>query len=63
MLGCVLRRQQVQHFCKIGFDRICRCTPLGTSGIDIVCEELPPEGSWYKPWAWPLARRESSTKD
>lgn len=36
----------------VGFARICRCTPLGTSGIDIVCEELPAEGAWYKPWAY-----------
>ncbi|MGE7470008.1 membrane protein insertion efficiency factor YidD [Bosea sp. NPDC003192] len=36
----------------VGFARICRCTPLGTSGIDMVCEELPPEGAWYKPWAY-----------
>lgn len=36
----------------VGFARICRCTPLGTSGIDLVCEELPPQGAWYKPWAY-----------
>ena len=36
----------------VGLARICRCTPLGTSGIDLVCEELPPEGAWYKPWAY-----------
>ncbi len=36
----------------IGFARICRCTPLGTSGIDLVCEELPPGSAWYKPWSY-----------
>lgn len=36
----------------VGVARICRCTPLGTSGIDLVCEELPPEGAWYRPWAY-----------
>ena len=25
---------------------------LTKMGIDIVCEELPPEGAWYKPWAY-----------
>ena len=29
----------------IGLARICRCTPLGTSGIDLVCEELPPDAA------------------
>jgi putative membrane protein insertion efficiency factor len=36
----------------VGFARICRCTPLGTSGIDLVCEELPPRSAWYKPWSY-----------
>lgn len=36
----------------VGFARICRCTPLGTSGIDLVCEELPGEGRWYLPWRY-----------
>lgn len=36
----------------VGFARICRCTPLGTSGIDLVCEELPPSSAWYRPWSY-----------
>lgn len=36
----------------IGVARICRCTPLGTSGIDLVCEELPPDAAWYRPWSY-----------
>lgn len=36
----------------IGLARICRCTPLGTSGIDLVCEELPPDSAWYRPWSY-----------
>lgn len=36
----------------MGLARICRCTPLGTSGIDIVCEEVPAEAAWYRPWAY-----------
>lgn len=36
----------------VGFARICRCTPLGTSGIDLVCEELPHGARWYRPWSY-----------
>jgi putative membrane protein insertion efficiency factor len=36
----------------VGFARICRCTPLGTSGIDLVCEELPAGSTWYRPWSY-----------
>ncbi|KFC67568.1 putative membrane protein insertion efficiency factor [Bosea sp. LC85] len=36
----------------IGAARICRCTPFGTSGIDLVCEELPPNSAWYRPWSY-----------
>ena len=36
----------------VGFARICRCTPLGTSGIDLVCEELPHDARWYRPWSY-----------
>lgn len=36
----------------IGFARICRCNPYGTSGIDLVCEELPSGARWYRPWAY-----------
>jgi putative membrane protein insertion efficiency factor len=36
----------------IGFARICRCNPRGTSGIDLVCEELPAQAAWYRPWSY-----------
>lgn len=36
----------------IGAARICRCNPLGTSGIDLVCEELPTRSAWYLPWRY-----------
>lgn len=36
----------------IGVARICRCTPLGTSGIDLVCEDLPAGSRWYRPWSY-----------
>jgi uncharacterized protein len=36
----------------MGLARICRCGPLGTSGIDLVAEALPASSAWYKPWAY-----------
>ncbi len=36
----------------MGVARICRCTPFGTSGIDLVPEALPPASAWYKPWTY-----------
>jgi putative membrane protein insertion efficiency factor len=36
----------------MGLARICRCNPWGTEGIDLVCEELPPESGWYRPWRY-----------
>jgi putative membrane protein insertion efficiency factor len=36
----------------MGLSRICRCNPWGTSGIDLVCEELPPDSAWYRPWRY-----------
>jgi uncharacterized protein len=36
----------------IGFSRICRCGPFGTSGLDLVPETLPGNAAWYKPWAY-----------
>ncbi|MDB5512094.1 MAG: putative rane protein insertion efficiency factor [Enterovirga sp.] len=32
--------------------RICRCGPGGTSGLDFVCEEVPPLARWYAPWRY-----------
>ena len=36
----------------MGFARICRCGPGGTSGLDLVAEALPVESAWYKPWRY-----------
>jgi len=36
----------------MGLGRICRCGPVGTSGIDLVPEALPGSSRWYKPWAY-----------
>nr|WP_280940011.1 membrane protein insertion efficiency factor YidD [Methylobacterium sp. ZNC0032] len=36
----------------IGVARVCRCNPWGTSGVDIVCEALPPDARWYRPWSY-----------
>ena len=32
--------------------RLCRCHPWGNSGLDFVCEELPPRSRWYLPWRY-----------
>jgi uncharacterized protein len=32
--------------------RLCRCNPFGTSGLDVVCEELPSGARWYLPWRY-----------
>jgi len=36
----------------MGTARICRCNPWGTSGIDLVCEEIPSSARWYLPWRY-----------
>lgn len=36
----------------IGAARICRCGPFGTSGLDLVCETLPPDARWHRPWRY-----------
>ncbi|MCA3596262.1 MAG: membrane protein insertion efficiency factor YidD [Methylobacterium sp.] len=41
----------------MGFARICRCRPGGTSGLDFVCEEIPTAARWYRPWLYGLWRR------
>lgn len=32
--------------------RLCRCQPLGTSGLDLVSDRLPDESRWYMPWRY-----------
>ncbi len=36
----------------IGLARLCRCQPFGTSGLDLVPEELPEAARWYMPWRY-----------
>jgi hypothetical protein len=41
----------------IGFARLCRCRPGGTSGLDFVCERVPEAARPWAPWRYGLWRR------
>jgi uncharacterized protein len=40
----------------MGLARICRCGPMGSSGLDLVCEELPANAGPLTPWRYGLWR-------
>jgi putative membrane protein insertion efficiency factor len=41
--------------------RLCRCQPLGTSGLDLVPGGLPETSRWYLPWRYGRWRRTCET--
>lgn len=45
----------------IGFARICRCRPGGSSGLDFVCEAVPERARWWLPWRYGLWRGTNET--
>jgi uncharacterized protein len=40
----------------MGFARLCRCGPGGTSGLDFVCDAIPECARWYLPWRYGMWR-------
>jgi putative membrane protein insertion efficiency factor len=45
----------------MGFARICRCRPGGTSGLDFVCDAVPEAARWWTPWRYGLWNRTNET--
>lgn len=41
--------------------RLCRCQPLGTSGLDFVPAEPPARARWYLPWRYARWRSTNAT--
>jgi uncharacterized protein len=44
----------------LGFARVLRCHPWGTSGFDPVPEKLPDGARWYLPWTYVARKGEGS---
>ena len=47
----------------IGLARICRCGPMGTSGIDLVCEDVVVHAHAFMPWRYGLWRGVNAPPD
>jgi putative membrane protein insertion efficiency factor len=41
--------------------RVCRCHPLGTSGLDFVPAKKPEHARWYLPWLYARWRSTNET--